>query len=92
MTTKADPSRASIKVGRDLLRDTVRLARISASSAQLSQVGGIYADLTAGSGRLSASNCELLIQIQALDVTQVSAEIARQVDHRFNAMAQGTGV
>lgn len=89
---KAGPSKTSIKVGRELLKDTARLARISASSAQLTQIGGVYADLTAGSGSINAGQRDLLVSIQALDVTHVTGEIQRVVRHELQTIGAGANI
>lgn len=89
---KAGPSKTTIRVGRQLLADEARFTRINAASSTLTQLGGAYGELTAGSGSLSTGTRELLVQIQALDVTQVTGEIQRVVRHELAAIGGGANI
>ena len=89
---KEGPSKASIRVGRQLLADTARLARVNVTSASLTSIGQAYGDLTAGVGTLTSAQSTTLLQITTTDISQLSGEIARQVDHRLSTQATGAGV
>jgi len=86
------PTKSAIKVGRQLLGDTVALGRVNTTTARLGQVGAAYADLAAGSGTLSSENRQLTVSIQALDVTQVTSEIQRVVRHEIASIGAGANI
>lgn len=89
---KAGPSRASIRVGRQLLADQARFDRINQASSTYTSIGDAFGSLTAGTGTLTAAQSQILVDIRALDVSQVTGEIQRVVRHEFASIANGGNV
>lgn len=89
---KAGPSKTSIRVGRELLADSARFARVNAISSNIGSLGDAYGSLTAGTGTLTAAQSSVLVQIQALEPSTYISEIQRVVRHEMTAIGLGAGI
>lgn len=102
----AGPSKAAIRLARHYLADRTALSRVNAQARQLQQVSTIYGQVTtdpkweaagAWSGSLTRGQQQTLTRIEQnltvqLDDTSLSREVARLVQHYFDAGQQTMGV
>lgn len=95
------PTDAGIRLGRALLDDKQALSRLSDSAGALNdltnRVGSVVGDprfmsTTPWDPTSVVSNRELSISIEALDVSRLSGEIRRQVEHVVNAAVKAGSI
>jgi TP901 family phage tail tape measure protein len=96
---EAGPTKTALRLGRQYLNDQTALDSLNAQVGRLSAVSGAFGELTADPrfsasaawGGLSSTTRTTLVQIQALDVSSVTAEIQRVVRHELATIADGGG-
>jgi hypothetical protein len=96
---KMGPSKSVIRLGERYLADDAALASINAKAGLLDQVSGTYGRMVsderfmaAGSYAPEGVSREVSVQIQALDVTKVTAEIQRVLRHELTTMGAGANL
>lgn len=97
---KAGPTKSAIRLGEKYLADPAALASVNFKAGMLDSVSNTYADLTTNEMFIAptawnsgiAPQATTQVQITTTDISQLSAEIARQVDFRLATTATGGGI
>jgi hypothetical protein len=96
---KLGPSKSVIRLGEKYLADDAALAGINAKTSILEGVSGSYGQMVSderfmqpGAWAAEGVPQSTKVDIQALDVTAISAEIERRVTHSLTSLAQAGGL